>query len=221
MDLRHARSPGDPRRPAGVLEVLLDGWSAAGRARILQVAAAGRWEEARSVAIPAPADRARALVREAGPADADVAVEYEWLGRPVVFAGARRAAGEAEDFAAAVVRAAALDTAEPAVALRALAGGEPVELGHIELGAANAWRSVGPLRLWQRGDARPPGAIAEQLRDHPALACCRKPVALEVAFRGPRECWLGVEVSEPTADGHVVAPARVERLLGRLLAVAR
>jgi hypothetical protein len=105
-------------------------------------------------------------------------------------------------------------------ALAALAGGQPVELVHIELGAVNAWRSVGPLRLWDRGDARASGAVAERLGDHPALARCVNPVALEVAFRGPRECWLGVEVSEPTAGGHVVAPARVEMLLGRLFPVA-
>jgi hypothetical protein len=208
---------------ARVVEVLLDEWSAAGRARIIQVAAAGRWEEAHSAAVPAHADRARALVRDAGPADADVAVEYEWLGRPLVFVGARRTSksvGEPEDFEAAVALVAGLHAADPLVALAALAGGDPVEPSHIELGAANAWRSVGPLRLWDRADSRAAGAVAEQLSNHPALACCVNPVAMEVAFRGPRECWLGVEVSEPTADGHLVAAARVEMLLGRLFAPA-
>ena len=200
------------------VEVLLGEWSAAGRARILQAAAGGRWEQARSLAVPAPAGHARALVRDAGPPGADVAVEYEWLGRPLVFVGARRAAGEHEHFEAAVARAGGLETADPLVALAALAGGDPVEPGHIELGAANAWQSVGPLRLWDRDAPRPPGTVAERLRSHPALARCVKPVALELAFRGPRECWLGVEVSEPTADGHLVAAATVETLLGRLLA---
>jgi hypothetical protein len=206
-----------------VVEVLLGEWSAVGRARIVQAAAAGRWEDARSVAVPAPAGRARALVRDAGPADADVAVEYEWLGRPLVFVGARRTpglAGEPEDFEAAVVRVAALDTGDPLVALAALAGGEPAEPGHIELGAANAWQSVGPLRLWDRDGAGASGRAAERLTDHPALARCAKPVALEVAFRGPRECWIGVEVSEPTADGHVMTASRVDMLLDLLLAPA-
>jgi hypothetical protein len=204
-------------------EVLLDGWSAGGRARIVQAAAAGRWEQARSVAIPAHADRARDLVRDAGPRDADVAVEYEWLGRPLVFVGARRTpelAGEPEDFEAAVVEVAKRRMGDPLVALAALAGGVPVEPTHIELGAANAWRSIGPLRLWDHADGRARGAVAERLSRHPTLARCARPVALEVAFGGPRECWLGVEVSEPTADGHVVAAARVELLLGRLLASA-
>jgi len=204
-------------------EVLLDEWSAAGRARIIQVAAAGRWEQARSVATPAHADQARELVRDAGPADADVAVEYEWLGRPLVFVGARRTselAGEPEAFEAAVVQVAKLQMDDPLVALAALAGGNPVQPTLIELGAANAWKSVGPLRLWDHADSRASGTVAERLMTHPTLARCVKPVALEVAFRGPRECWLGVEVSEPTANGHVVAAARVEMLLERLLASA-
>lgn len=208
---------------ARVVEVLLAGWSGAGRERIVQVAPAGRWEQARSAAIPAPADRARALVRDAGPADADVAVEYEWLGHPLVFVGARRTpevAGEPADFEAAAVRAAALETTDPLVALAALAGGEPFELDRVELGAANAWRSVGPLRLWDRDGSRVTGTVAERLSGHPALARCVKPVALEVAFRGPRECWIGVEVSEPAADGHAVPAARVEALLERLLGQA-
>ena len=202
------------------VEVLLGGWSAAGRARIIQAAVAGRWEQARSLPVPAPADRARALVRDAGPPGADVAVEYEWLGRPLVFVGARRAserASEHEDFEAAVARVGQLDTADPLTALATMAGGDPVDPAHIELGAANAWRSVGPLRLWDRDDARARGPVAERLGRHPALARCVKPVALEVAFLGPRECWLGVEVSEPTAGGHVVDAASVETRLGRLL----
>ncbi len=203
-----------------VFDVLLDGWSAAGRERIVQAAAAGRWEQARSVAMPAHADRVRELVRDAGPADADVAVEYEWLGRPLVFVGARRGTGEPEAFEAAVAQVAELDTPDPVAALAALAGGDPVDPDLIELGAANAWQSVGPLRLWDRAGFSASGSVAERLAEHPAVARCVKPVALEVAFGGPRECWLGVEVSEPAAGGHVVAAATVESLLGRLLGSA-
>ncbi len=206
-----------------VFEVLLDEWSAAGTTRIIQAAAAGRWEEARSLEVPVAADAARELLRDAGPADADVAVEYEWLGRPLVFVGARRTpelTGEPEDFEAAVAQVAKLHADDPSAVLATLAGGEPVEPTLIELGAANAWQSVGPLRLWDRADSRAPGTVAERLSRHPALARCVKPVALEVAFRGPRECWVGVEVSEPAAGRHVVATGRVEMLLGRLLASA-
>lgn len=206
------------------VDVLLAEWSAAGRARIIQAAADGRWEQARSLAVPAPADKARALVRDAGPPDADVAVEYEWLGRPLVFVGARRAskrASEREAFEAAVVRTGELDAADPLVALAVLAGGYPVEPSHIELGAANAWRSVGPLRLWDRDGCHRSGAVAERLGIHPSLTRCVRPVALEIAFLGGlRECWLGVEVSEPTAGGHVVSAATIETLLGSLLSEA-
>lgn len=71
--------------------MLLEGWSATGRARIIQVAVGGRWEESRSVDMPTDAGRVRSLVRDAGPADMDVAVEFEWLDHPLVFVGARRA----------------------------------------------------------------------------------------------------------------------------------
>ena len=203
------------------LAVLLDGWSAAGRARIVQVAPAGRWEEARGIPVPAGADAARALVRDAGPAGADVAAEYEWLGRPLTFVGARRTAGragEGEAFEAAVAQVARLDAVDPRDALAKLAGGDPVDPVLVELGAANAWQSVGPLRLWDREGSRAAGTVAGRLRGHPALRRCVRPVALEVAFRGPRECWIGVEVSEPVGDEHVVHAARVEALLARLLA---
>ena len=89
--------------------MLLEGWSATGRARIIQVAVGGRWEESRSVDMPTDAGRIRSLVRDAGPADIDVAVEFEWLGHPLVFVGARRAqelAGEHAKFEESVVRVA-------------------------------------------------------------------------------------------------------------------
>jgi hypothetical protein len=197
--------------------VLLEGWSAAARGRIVQVAVAGRWEEARRLRTPASAARARSLLRDAAPAGAELAVEREWLGYPLVFVGARRAQGEPADFEARAVDVAVSDRADPALTLAVLAGGPPAELEHVELGAANAWRSVGPLRLWTRGEPHVAGTLAARLRDHPGLARCEVPVALAIAFRRPRECWIGVEVSEPRPDGHVVVAAKVERLLTALL----
>jgi hypothetical protein len=204
---------------ARVVEVLLSGWSAAGRPRVLQAAVDGRWEASRSVAVPADEPTARALIRDAGPHDADVAVEFEWLGSPLVFVGARRA-GEAAAFAAGVGAVAAGDLPEPLAALAALAGGPPEELDHVELGAANAWRSVGPLRLWTRGDDIVELDLQARLSDHSRLARCVAPVALEVSFRRPRECWLGVEVSTPSDGQHVVRAATVERLFNRTFAAA-
>lgn len=202
-----------------VVEALLEGWSPAGGVRWLQVAAGGRWEDARGVDMPADPDAARALVREAGPSGADVAVEFEWLAHPLVFAGARRRPGGDDDAAAfedAVADIAAREPAGPAQALARLAGGPPRAPAHVELGAANAWQSVGPLRLWSAGVGRAPGAPADLLRDRPDLVLCVAPVALEVAFVGPRPCWIGVEVSERTADGHALLLPRLDALLDRL-----
>lgn len=200
---------------ARVVEGLLGEWSAAGRARVLQAATDGGWEASRSVAVPADESSARALVRNAGPDDADVAVEFEWLGYPLVFVGARRAEDPAA-FAAGVVAVADGNSADPLMALAALAGGLPEELDHVELGAANAWRSVGPLRLWTRGDDVVAVDLEARLNAHPALARCVAPVALEVSFRRPRECWLGVEVSAPSDGQHVVRAATVEELVRRM-----
>jgi len=200
-----------------VVEVLLGGWSAAGRTRVLQAARDGRWEASRSIAVPADESSARALVRDAGPDDADVAVEFEWLGYPLAFVGARRA-GDLTAFTAGVVAVADGDSADALVALAALAGGPPEELDHVELGAANAWRSVGPLRLWTRGDDVVALDLEARLSDHLALARCVAPVALEVSFRRPRECWLGVEVSAPSDGQHVVRAATVEELVRRMFA---
>lgn len=194
-------------------ELLLDGWSPDGRSRVLQAAASGRWEESRQLAMPADEAGARALVRNAGPAGADVAVELEWLGHPLVFVGARRADDDLASFEDAVARVAALDPDDPAAALAVLAGGTAAEPDHLELGAANAWQSVGPLRLWTRREAPP---SRTRLDRHPALARSPVPVALEATFRKPRECWLGVELSEPSAAGYVLAAETVDAALSRL-----
>ncbi len=206
-----------------VLDALLEGWSALGRARIIQVAAAGRWEQARSIDLPTDPGSARSLVRDAGAPDADVAVEAEWLGHPLVFVGARRAHEPAAEtrFEDDVARLVELDPVEPAVALATLAGGVPAELRHVELGAANAWRSVGPMRIWTSGEKPPSAATAARLDERPTLARCIAPVALEVTFSGPRECWIGVEVSEPSDDGHVVAPETLGAMIERLFALVR
>ena len=200
-----------------VFDALHRGRSATGGARIIQAAPAGRWEEARSIDMPAGPDSARSLVREVGALDADVAVEVEWLGHPLLFVGARGAPADREGFEKDVARVAQLDPAEPALALETLAGETPADLDHVELGAANAWQSVGPLRVWTRGEDPPAAAeVLARLDERPALARCVAPVALEVTFRRPRECWIGVEVSEPAGDGHVVAAASLGAMIERL-----
>ena len=199
--------------------MLLGGWSPAGQPARLQLARDGRWEDAVHVPMPVPERAARAVLAGAGDADADLAVEVEWLGTPVAFVGARRGReSDVEAFAHGVVRAVGPAPWKPAAALAALAGGAPSLPAEIELGAANAWRSVGPLRLWTGGEGRAPGDIASLLGARPELAVCRVPVALEVAFAAPRSCWVGVEVSERTPAGHAVSASRVAALLDGLLA---
>ena len=207
-----------------VLDALLEGWSGMGRTRIVQVAVAGRWEEARGVEMPSEEAVLRRLVREACERDVDVAAEYEWLGHPLVFVGARRGHGEPDaraTFEDRVVRVAALSPSDPGLALATLAGGPPADMSHIELGAANAWQSVGPMRLWPSGSDAVDGEISNRLGERPELARCVAPVALEVAFASPCECWIGVEVSQPSGGSHIVAPATVRALLHRLLASER
>lgn len=203
------------------LGLLLEGWNATGRAKRLQLAVDGWWEDARVLEMPANARAARGLVRAAGPADADVAVEVEWLGGPLAFVGARRTRGrdsETESFEDAVGRIAEDDPVHPAPALELVAGGPPAELDHVELGAANAWRSVGPMRLWTRGDEHAPRSVAAGLSRRPDLASCTVPVAIALAYAGPRSCWFGVEVSEPSDGRHAVTAKAVDALLARLFA---
>lgn len=207
-----------------VFDALHQGRSTADSARIIQAAAGGRWEEARNVNMPTDPASARSLVREAGAPDADVAVEVEWLGHPLMFVGVRCAGEDAEArarFEEDVARVAELDPVEPALALVTLAGGTPSEMDHVEVGAAGAWKSVGPMRIWTRGQNPPTAAAAVQLDERPTLARCIAPVALEVTFSRPRECWIGVEVSEPCADGHVVDPATLDAIIERLFGVGR
>jgi len=159
------------------------------------------------------------LVRDAGADRADVAVEFEWLGHPLVFVGVRRGQGGARDvadFEDRVARIAEQGAAGPAEALAALAAGPPAVAAHIELGAANAWRSVGPLRLWAAG-ADPAGPVEELLLRRPDLARCAFPVALVLTYDQPRVCWAGIEVSEPSATENVLTPARVAAVLRRLV----
>ena len=206
-----------------VAEALLEEWSATGRARIIQAATGGRWEESRSVAaqrtptgcarLSATPGRAKRMWRLSTSGSG-----VRWCSSAPAARRSRRKSSK--DFEAAVVQLAALGTADPLVALATLAGGEPVELDHVEL--VRPTRG-GPSVRCGSGVAGTPACQERSLTSWaitPRSARCVNPVALEVAFRRPRECWLGVEVSEPVAHRHVVAAATVEGLLGRLFAVA-
>lgn len=148
-------------------------------------------------------------------------MEFEWLGHPLVFVGARRAQDgddEASAFEAAAAGLAGTPPSDPLEALARLAGGSPGLPDHFELGAANAWRSVGPLRLWSRGGEPPLGRVGPLLDGRPDLRACSAPVALAVGFEQPRSCWIGRELSRPDGDRHLVDAAAVEAVLAGLFA---
>jgi len=174
-------------------------------APLLQVAFDGWWERAASVAPPtSPSEADRLLER---PEADDVAVEVLWPGPPVVFVGARFARADRPPLRELAARA----DWTPSRALELLASGPLGPAVRAELGAVNAWRSVGPLPLAL--DAHP-AAIARALADRPQLATCRVPVALEVVHEHPREAWWAIEVSVAPAGAHEVRLERVTEALG-------
>ena len=189
-----------------MLELMRADWAPAGHRTWMQTAAGSRWEDARGLHTPASSSEVRALVRGWGAGE--VAVEYEWLGHPLVFVGARPPVEES------AVRIAAESPSDPVVALAGLAGGAPSGLASVEIGAVNACQSVGPLRLWSSGDPPELGDVAALLDGRPDLRSCSVPVAVELAWREPRECWIGREVSRPVGDRHVVSPGVVAALVG-------
>jgi|GEM_PF-3814310 len=81
----------------------------------------------------------------------------------------------------------------------------------LDIGVVNAWRSIGPCRIWKRDE---PDISTEQLQErlsrHPVLLHPQpKPLALEVAFCQPLEHWLGLEVSVVQGSDHILDLARV------------
>jgi hypothetical protein len=170
---------------------------------VLQVAVDGWWERAASAALPGSAEDVERLLEAAGTGEA--AVEVLWPGPPVVFVGARFARGRPP-----LRELAARADWSPSQALRALAGGPLGPPVRAELGAFNAWRSLGPLRLAL--DATAP-AVRQALARRPDLAHCPRPVALEIAHDRPREAWWAIEVSVPRDAAHAVSADRVAQLL--------
>jgi hypothetical protein len=163
-----------------------------------------------AIALPTPADAVADVRKRLR--SGDVALEVLWPGRPTVFVGARFETVESMPLHALIAR----DDWTPSVALDALVAGVLRGPFRAELGAMNAWRSVGPLAV---GINASRAAVEEALAGHPRLAWCRDPVALEVVCDGDREAWWGVEVSLRTSAGlHRVDAARVAELLRSIAA---
>lgn len=194
-------------------------WSAVSYVRavtsvpVLQVAGDGGWETAAVVPVSTDESRLPCVVEQAAAtAGRDVAVEVLWPGQ--VFVGARwdlagsDGAGSAGALAGARRAQAVLSApvARPVeAALLALLGAMPDPAPEFaDLGAVNAWASVGPLTLWRRDEALTPVVVDRALALRPDLTECAHPVAVEVAVTEPRPCWIGVTVSTRTGSVHLL-----------------
>jgi hypothetical protein len=193
-------------------------WSALARSMkvttrpVLQIAADGCWERARVVEAADLSTTGPTAVREvASAARRDVAVEVLWPGQ--AFVGVRWPAAQADEAAAAASRTDGVlsrqgGVAAPSIieaALVALLGATPSpDLERAELGAVNAWASVGPEVLWRNGDAWTPQDLDALVAGRPDLCVCARPVAVELVVSRPRACWVGVVVSNgPGPDHHL------------------
>ena len=169
-------------------------------APVLQVAADGRWETTAVVPVTGEPVRARTvLARVARAARDDVALEILWPGQ--AFVGVRWPVGSWEEAAAAVDRSFRLPSLTVETGLLALLGTTPgAALEFVELGAVNAWRSVGPEVLWRWGEPRPERLVGPALARRPDLADCPHPLAVELAVTTPRACWVGLHLSDSVED---------------------
>lgn len=197
---------------------------------VLQVAGDGRWETADTVPVSAGRTRVAACVEQAATrARRDVAVEVLWPGQ--VFVGVRwdlaESDGAGSNAALAGARRAqdvlsASVTRPVEATLLALLDSTPNPAPEFaELGAVNAWASVGPLALWRRNEVFTPAAMDAALASRPDLIECRHPVAVEVAVTEPRSCWVGVTVSNRTGSVHLLDRDSVGKVLARATSASR
>jgi hypothetical protein len=185
----------------------IEGWGAP----TLQLSTRGDWERARTLSLPASVELIEGLVDELrADSPPDLAAELLWPGPPVVFVGARFELGEAARFRSCVRTLGARHGWEPAEALTALAGGLPGPPVRAELGAVNAWRSVGPLEI---ALDQPASAVGDAVAQRADLIASPYPLALEIIHDRPREAWWAVEVSERSPGVQRVDVERVARLL--------
>lgn len=165
----------------------------------------------------------QAVVHEvADHARESVAVEMLWPGQ--AFVGARWPLGELADAVHALDRLDSRRTQRGAssggaamgvfAALTALLSAEPrAELAFVEVGAVNAWRSVGAEEIWHADRPVPVRRSVRRLRQRPDLLLCPHPVAVEFAGLRPRPHWIGVTVSTPEGPRHRLNQTGLTRLL--------
>jgi hypothetical protein len=175
-------------------------WDAIGTptaAPILQLAADGSWETC--VTFPlgvdpmAAADAAERLSRTAK----YLAMEVMWPGQ--AFVGTAWSAEQWADARTAAQRVVAAAPATAEAALTTLLDEMPGQtIESADLGAVNAWMSVGPERLWRRGDP----VVTPLLDGRPDLMICTHPVAVEYSLSGNQVQWAAVILSEPDGSAH-------------------
>lgn len=196
-------------------------WSAAARLMkvtttpVLQIAGDGRWEAARAVMVSGSSTKPSTVVQEvASTAVRDVAVEVLWPGQ--AFVGVRWPVDQLDDVARAASRASLMVGSAHGIegALLTLLGTVPSrDLEFAELGAVNAWASVGPEVLWRRGHAHPPQALNALLTRRPDLTICAHPVAVELAVSQPLPCWIGIIVSTNSGPAHHLDRQALDQVL--------
>jgi hypothetical protein len=154
-----------------------------------------------------------------------LAMEILWPG--TMFVGRVWAAESHKEAESAATRAfEALGGAQPPeaamVGLTALLGATPEgEVASADLGAVNAWMSVGPESLWRRGDAFSGAAVDSAVDRRPDLVTCTHPVAVEFSISGPRQCWVAIFVSTPQGDGHHLDRRRLHEVLAAVTGMSR
>jgi hypothetical protein len=184
---------------------------------VLQVAADGQWERAQIIALSGEVQAAHAAVTRTAAGARYLAMEILWPG--TMFVGTVWPADRhAEAYPAATRAFAALGEArqsEPAVTgLTALLGATPEgEVASADLGAVNAWLSVGPEPLWRQGEIYSAAAVDGTVDNRPDLMTCTHPVAVEFSIAGPRRCWVAIFVSTPHGAAHHLNRQRLHQVL--------
>jgi len=190
-----------------------------GQPTALQLAANGAWEQAWRLRPGERPPSAQAVRRWLDRYDDSIALEvFAHPGGEGAFLGARLAGLEPAE-RARVVQAvvdsvsgsAWSDLGEVLAGLEGILprATEPLLAGDpawLELGVVNAWRSVGSQVLWRAGEPPPnEGTFRRALRARrQLLAPQANPLALEFAFTDPLPHWLGMPVSKPAREGHVL-----------------
>ena len=196
---------------------------------VLQVAADGHCEGARLVsAADISTHTPPTLEQVASTAERDIALEILWPRE--AFVGVRWPIDDLDDAQAASARASEVVGDQARVitstatargldaALLALVGATPSpDLEFAELGAVNAWGSIGPARLWTRGAPYSPAATEALLARRPDLTSCAHPLAVEVAATRLRPCWIGIIVSSNSSDNHHLDRPALNRVLNNCI----